>query len=98
MLEFYNGDSVNLNVSILEESGKPYKFNEGDTVLFTLDSESKLTKKIENGQLYLTHEETKRLTPGAYAFDIRIFDKNKNLVQTALVDMLKVKAVVNDEI
>lgn len=98
VIEARKGDTIQLNLQITN-NGEPFVPTDEKIVfsigqfgsrVFSIEAESNVVK--------IPHEKTKRLAPGDYKFDIRIYDANKSLVATPIVGVFRVLEVVNNDL
>lgn len=70
------GDTGIINLNLTHE-GAPYKFSEGDKVIFSVKKNLKdknyvFRKESTNDTIFIAHEDTEDMEPGNYFYDIEI--------------------------
>lgn len=71
------GDSAFLQLTIMNEDGTPYEMQDGDIVLFTVkrsvnDKDLLFQKRMDNGVVEITPEDTENLAYGDYVYDCQL--------------------------
>lgn len=101
MLRVRRGDTVTIAVNLFVDN-VAYSPAEGEHVVFTVKNKTNeegtpplIQHDVIDNKVYLTHEDTKDLACGIYPCDVRVYNDNKTLVYTPLLDELKVCEVVN---
>lgn len=101
MLKVRRGDTATIVVNLFVDN-VAYSPAAGERVVFTVKEKTNdagtpplIQHDVVNNQVRLTHEDTKDLDCGIYPCDVRVFNDNKTLVYTPLLDELKVCEVVN---
>ena len=80
------GDTGIINLNLTHE-GEPFKFSEGDKVIFSVkknlkDKRCLFSKEAARDTIFIAHEDTENLEPGNYFYDIEI---RYNKVQVATI-------------
>lgn len=97
-LEIWRGDTLCLTVALTDGEGQPFVPAPGQQVVFAAGwpGEPLVTAPVQDGKATLRHEDTARLLPAEYSFDVRVYDEDKTLVATPIFGKFIVREVVND--
>lgn len=98
ILQIYRGDTLRLTVTLTDSGGKPFVPAEGQQVVFSVGwpGEVLVAVPVTEGAANLTHQDTARLLPNEYCFDVRVYNADKTLVATPIFGKFIVKEAVND--
>lgn len=104
MIEVRRGDTAVIYVALFVDN-KAYSPAEGEHAVFTVKAKTNeegtaplIQHEVIDNMVHLEHEDTKNLACGLYPCDVRVYNDDKTLVFTPLVDVLKVCEVVNCDI
>lgn len=75
------GDTLHLEVEIINQDGEPYELEEGDKLEFTLKKntateEVLIKKEILEKKFTISHEESQKLSYGLYVYDVQLTQAN----------------------
>lgn len=97
-IDVRRGDTVQLELT-LTNNGEPF-VPESEKVVFSVGGVGGclFSLEAENMVVKIPHEQTKKLRPGDYKFDVRVYDVGKNLVATPIFGTFRVLEVVNNDL
>lgn len=85
------GDTVRMNLSLVDARKNPYELKEGDTAYFTVkkDSEVVISKEVSEGEIVIYPNDTASLEYGTYDYDVEVALGNGD-INTVIVSTISI--------
>lgn len=100
MIELTRGDTLYLQLTIIDENGNEYIPKSGDKLIFTVKSnvyskEILIEKEILNNNIKIEPEDTKKLSYGSYVYDVQLTFANGDVCTIIKPDIFKITSEVS---